>query len=410
MADGKLVPLPPDQSSAEFKRAYDACLRTRRQLAKPAEPSPADPVPAAPTVPREPATVAPEKSEAAPAARVNVEFLPGTIGRAILTFKRSPRYLNDIRPSSRATYEHALVTMRDTIGIAQLSDFADVDTIDAYSEEVAVSRWVTKEVRGTMKRVKVGGASTARLHNTLLSMIWGVCRKHAEFNIKGRPSPFRDAERRYTRAKNPALPWSEDEQDKFTATAPQHLALAYLMLKYFGQRGGDAIAVKWADFRQDAEGAWGIMVAPEKGDDRELQFLELPRVLVEALLRAREARGTAGTILVNRWGKPWAHSQTLSQAIRLHLIKIGLAARGTRTVSMHGLRKNAAILAADTDLGTDGIKTLTLHKSDQVAQYYAKKRSLAKLRKKVIARINEMEDDKREAAVAAKRATISVVR
>jgi hypothetical protein len=40
---------------------------------------------------------------------------------------------------------------------------------------------------------------------------------------------------------------------------------------------------------------------------------------------------------------------------------------------MRGLRKNAAINAAYTGLGTAGIKSTTLHKSNAMAEYYAKK-------------------------------------
>ena len=70
---------------------------------------------------------------------------------------------------------------------------------------------------------------------------------------------------------------------------------------------------------------------------------------------------------------------------------------------MHGLRKSAAILASDTDFGTAGIKTITLHKSDAMADYYARKRERARLRAKVVARINEMEDEKTAAKSRAKR-------
>jgi len=47
-------------------------------------------------------------------------------------------------------------------------------------------------------------------------------------------------------------------------------------------------------------------------------------------------------ILLNYWGKPWSSAQALSHAIRDRLISIGRAKRGTKTWTMHGLRKNAA--------------------------------------------------------------------
>ncbi|WP_456663165.1 hypothetical protein [Bradyrhizobium sp. LB13.1] len=271
--------------------------------------------------------------------------------------------------------------MRDKIGVTLLSDFADVDVVDVYSAGISVPRWVKREVRGTMKKVRQGGPASADLHITLLSMIWRVCRKYPEFGIKNIPNPFTDAERRYTKPRHPAMPWSDEQQDKFIATAPDYLTLTYLMLKYFGQRGGDCVSVAWEQFGQveiNNEIKWGIWIAPEKGDDQELEFCELPKVLVDAIKRAKKQRGESPTILVNKWDKPWSSANSLSQSIRRHLIKIGLAKRFTKTISMHGLRKNAAIIAADTDLGVAGIKTITLHKSDAMANYYAKRRRAGK--------------------------------
>jgi integrase len=258
------------------------------------------------------------------------------------------------------------------------------------------------------KKVRQGGISSAQFHLTLLSLIWRVCRKYPEFGIKKLPNPFPEAERLYTKPKRPALPWSDAQQEGFVTTAPDHLALAYLMLKFCGQRGGDCIAITWLQWGRNETGAWGISLAPEKGSDCEPEFLELPIILVEAIKRAETGK-KAATILVNDRGRPWGKANYLSGAIRRHLIKIGLAERGTRTITMHGLRKNAAILAADTDLGTAGIRTLTLHKSDAMAKYYADKRDRSKLRSKVIARINEMEEEKRSAQVQQRRAAIGVV-
>jgi hypothetical protein len=57
----------------------------------------------------------------------------------------------------------------------------------------------------------------------------------------------------------------------------------------------------------------------------------------------------------------------LSLSIRDHLIKIGLAKRGTKTISMHGLRKNAASEVGAVLLGAKGIKSVTGHKSRAIA-------------------------------------------
>lgn len=375
MADGKLVPLPTDTTSREYARAYDACLRTRKGIDKIAR--------------KQVGEVAPKAVPVVPAR--------GTVRGAAQIYKASNHYMNDLRPSTRNAYDSVLSQMIDNIGDTLMADFVDVDVIDDYIELVSTPRWVERLVQGKPRRIKMGGKAVARMHLLVLTELWKACRRQPEFNIKNVPNPFRDAARPYKKAKNPALPWGEDAQRKFIDTAPDCLALGVLVLRYFGQRGSDAVKARWSEFVSRTETVdghkivkWGILVAPKKGDDLEPEFMELPEILVEALLAAREHRGDAETILVNQWGQPWAGARGLGQAIRLHLIKIGLAKKGTKTIHMHGLRKNAAIMAADTDFGVDGIKTITLHRSDEMAKYYAEKRNRERLRSKVVARINAM--------------------
>lgn len=376
MADGKLVPLPTETSSPEFARAYDACLRARKGIFK--KPAPA-------------------KNRAEPEPTAPREAPRGSVRAATLVYRQSTHFRDELRATTRSAYEDVMTQIIDNIGDALMADFIDVDVIDDYVEEVSKKRTVEKLVCGHMRKITFGGRAVARMHLLVLRELWKASRRRPEFGIKRVPNPFRDAQRPYRKAKNPAMPWSDEAQKQFLATSPDYLTLGVLMLKYFGQRGSDVVKVRWDDFTSRVEVVdgnkvtkWGIMVAPQKGDDAEPEFLELPEVLVRALLAARKER-SEGTILVNAWGKPWTGARGLSQAIRLHLIKVGLAKKGTKTIHMHGLRKNAAIMAADTDFGVDGIKTLTLHRSDDMANYYAKKRNRERLRSKVIGRINEME-------------------
>nr|AWM07732.1 hypothetical protein CIT39_15605 [Bradyrhizobium symbiodeficiens] len=393
MADGKLVPLPADTESREFARTYDACLRTRKALDKPA---------------------APPKFARPKAA--HVVAMQGTVRAAAAIYKGTTHYLEELRDTTRAAYDSVLTQMIDNIGDTLMADYVDVDLIDEYTELVSARRVVEKEINGKVRKVKMGGKAVARMHLLVLTELWKACRRQPEFNIKKVPNPFRDATRPYKKAKNPAQPWSEDAQRLFIDTAPDNLVLGVLLLRYFGQRGSDAVKVLWKEFVSRTEIVagkkvvrWGILVAPQKGDDPEPEFLELPAILADALLAARETRGAAETILVNRWGQPWTGARGLGQAIRLHLIKVGLAAKGVKTIHMHGLRKNAAIMAADTDFGIDGIKTITLHRSDEMAKYYAEKRNRERLRSKVVARINEMVAEE-QTPRPRKRAGLRVVR
>src|SRR4051812_5901710 len=92
MRDSQLVPLPLDRDSAEFRRVYDACRKTRDKVVE--KTAKAEPV--------QPPTMA------------QVAFIGGTVGKAIETFKRSPEYQR-LRSSSRYIYDRAFDNMRDNI-------------------------------------------------------------------------------------------------------------------------------------------------------------------------------------------------------------------------------------------------------------------------------------------------------
>lgn len=55
---------------------------------------------------------------------------------------------------------------------------------------------------------------------------------------------------------------------------------------------------------------------------------------------------------------------------------------------MHGLRKNAASEVGSLMLGAAGIKSVTGHKSDEMANYYAKHADKVAMNEKVVASWN----------------------
>jgi integrase len=342
--DGKLIRLPEDEQSPEFKRSYDACIRA---------------------ISRTPEPPALDKK---PADTQRIAYVGGTVGNAITRYYSSAEF-GDLKDSSKEKYRKAFDVMRDLIGEVKLCDF-DVDAVDIYTEQIALSR----------------GTSVASFQVSMLANLWKVCRKYPEFGIKGRPSPTTDAIKRY-KVKSPHKPWTDEQQAAFMETAPATLQLAKLLLHFSAQRGGDCVKMLWTDF--DGE---GLFVMPEKtsgGEDLQPNYHLCPKPLLDALL-ARQARGgLAETILTNAYGRPWASSESLSLSIRDHLIKIGLAKRGTKTISMHGLRKNAASEVGALLLGAKGIKSVTGHKSDAQAEYYARHADQIALNRQVVARWNE---------------------
>jgi integrase len=329
MADGALVSLPLDRDSAEFRRSYDACLKQR-------------------TAP----VVAPRLPERRRTDTANVAFVGNTMGAAIKAYKDSADYVA-LKSSSKKKYEQALALLSDMLGETRLPDL-DIDAVDLYSEQIA----------------KDHGAPVAKFQVSMISNIWKTCRKHKEFGIKKIANPTADAERRYKKPKAPSKPWTDAQRETFMEAAPKSLKLAKLLLHFSAQRGGDCIKMRLTVF--DGE---GLFVRPEKtsdGDDLEANYHLCPKPLLDALLKRRKEASTPDEhILLNGHGRPWANSNSLSWSIRTHMIKVGLAER-EKTISMHGLRKNAASEVSALLVGTQGIKSVTGHKSDDQAGCYAK--------------------------------------
>jgi integrase len=361
--DGKLIRLPDDEGSAEFRRCYAACLKALKTAQ-------------APSVQPRPERVADTRI---------VEYIGGTVGAAVKVYYASADF-RDLKASSQAKYRKAFDLMLSRIGETMLGDW-DVDTVDIFSDQISTAH----------------GPSVAHFQVSMFSNLWQVCRKFPEFRIKGKANPTSDAERRY-RVKAPRKPWTEDAQDTFMATAPESLRLAKLMLHFSAQRGGDCVKIKWADF--DGK---GLFVRPEKqsdGEDVEPNYHLCPKPLLDALLHRQKQGNLADTILTNARGKPWANANSLSCAIREHLIKVGLAARGKKTFSMHGLRKNAASEVGALLVGPAGIKSVTGHKSDDMANYYAKHASRIAMNQEVVERWDTAIAAKSAAKASKRRATL----
>jgi integrase len=287
MPNGKLIPLPLDQNSAEFKRIYAECLKVRTARA---------PTPVPPSGPR---------------LNGVARFIGGTVGAGIQKYRESsaPKGFRRKSKLTQKCYGLALNIMRDRIGDVLLRDI-DINRVDRYTESLA----------------NEFGNSTADLHRALLSLIWQTCRKFPEFKIEKLPNPTREATKHYGKPKQSHLPWTAEQVERFAQTAPQNLKDAMLLLEFSLQRGGDCIKLKWTDF--DGE---GLTLVPEKGEDGgipKVHYAPCPAPLLRRLKQMQKERGDSDYILTNTWGKPWASSATLGDAIRKHLRKVGLGAKG----------------------------------------------------------------------------------
>jgi integrase len=364
---GKLTPLPTDEDSTEFRRAYDAAMRAIRLAT---------------------ATTAPLPTAS---SKTGAKFLPGTLGAAIEQYLDSAAY-DRLAPSSKAQYQRTLGELGTRLGTGRLADL-DPDAVDIYCDQLA----------------KECGTSVADRHMRMISKIWQVCRKFPEFNLKGKFNPTLNTETHYT-VKQRHRPWPREVQDKFMAGAADHLRLAKLLLHFSAQRGGDCVSMKWADY----DGR-GLSVRPRKthGEVDPLPNYHLcPKPLREAL---DSARRVAETILVNAHGKPYANANVLSHAIKRELVRLGLARVGERTFVMHGLRKTAASDVGSLGVGTAGIKSVGGWRTDDEANYYAQDADQRRINEMVVGQWDaELERQKaaerRVKAVKARRATIRAVK
>jgi hypothetical protein len=313
---GKLTPLPPDQNSAEFRRAYDAARRAARATLTPA--------------------IALRPSNGA-----------DTINAAIDVYLDSAAF-DRLEASTKAQYLRTVAQLRQRLGTGRLADL-DSDAVEIHTDQVA----------------KRHGTSIADRHLRLMSKIWQICRKHPQFKLKGQFNPTLNTETHYT-VQQRHRPWSREVQDAFMAGAAEHLKLAKLLLHFSAQRGGDCIKMLWTDY--DGK---GLTVRQQKTDG-EVEALPdyyiCPKPLREALDAAPRL---APTILVNALGRPYANANVLSHAIKRELVRLGLAKPGERTIVMHGLRKTAAAEVGSLGVGAAGIKAIGGWRTDQEANYYA---------------------------------------
>jgi integrase len=310
---GKLTSLPTDKSSAEFRNAYDACIRALQPK----------------TTVRLPHKAAKYDS---------------TVNAAIDKYMSTAEFAALNPKTTLRGYMSAIKGLRESFGTAPLRDL-DSDSLEIYTEQVA----------------KENGASVADRVLIVVNRMWRVARKYEQFDVKKLSNPTQYAEHRY-KIKRAHRPWPHEVFAKVHKTAPANVQLAMDTLLYSAQRGGDCIRIEWTDF----DGR-GLLVRPEKTNgeaEAEANYHLCPRPLLEAL---RAAPRQAHTILVNELGKPYANSGVLSNAIARALRKAKIEG-----FTMHGLRKMAAREVAALGVGVAGIKSVTGHRSNEMAEYYAR--------------------------------------
>ena len=321
---GKSFSLPGTPGSPEFEAAYAAALAATA-------PPPKNVV----ALPQQKQTT----STPIDKATARVAFLAGSIGWVVEQWLKSRAFAAYAR-NTQLGYRLGLDILRERLGAGLLADL-DADNVDIYSAKIANER----------------GTSIADLQVTLISQLWQFARTLPEFKRSGRSNPARGAIKHYSVAK-PHQPWPASVQDKFWTAAPASLQTAFMLLLYTGQRRGDVVKMKWADYDEARK---TIMVVQEKTGEtvpisvhRDLQqyLAGLPREHDNILVHSRAAGYTPASLTV-----------------RFHLI---LTELGLPDYNVHGLRKNAGIALAEAGCTVPQIMAVLGHRTPSMALYYAR--------------------------------------
>ncbi|MGY3615724.1 tyrosine-type recombinase/integrase [Bradyrhizobium sp. USDA 10063] len=381
----KDAPLPADETSLAFERAYDHCLATLRKMEADAA---GVPVPVRP---------------------IRKIAKAGTIAKAVDIYRASDTF-DRLKPKTQRVYVTILDVIKREIGDNELRHL-DRDALEDFTGLVFQDG--TPTFTDPNQRMHQGSDSMADLYVTVVNNIWKEVRKDEQFGVRKLANPTIEIERRHKdRNAKPHLKWSEEVQDEFVATAPPYLQLAKHVLHFTAQRGGDAVRIKWTHY--DGK---GIKIWPEKttakGAVLDPQYHLLPRPLIKLLDAAKET-AQSDFILVNQWGKPWASSNTLSQAIRRHLEAIGVRQKGVKGPSMHGLRHTAGSdVAALPGVGIKGIMSAGGWRSERQAMKYAAQADKERINAHMVATWSDELEAKEKARTAkrrAKRASLKVVK
>jgi integrase len=150
----------------------------------------------------------------------------------------------------------------------------------------------------------------------------------------------------------PHKKWTDAEIERFLSTASEPLRMAVLLALYTGQRRGDLVRMRWADYDGET-----IHVVQQK-THKELD------IAVHPTLRAALDRwGRVGPYLLrNHRDEPWCGA-SLHQAVSRHAKAVGIAK------TLHGIRKSTASKLADIGCTPHQIMAVTGQSLKEAANY-----------------------------------------
>jgi integrase len=273
----------------------------------------------------------------------------------IMAYKGSPEY-RQLKPKTQTDYGRYLDRLSMKYGDLRVKQMPRAFVFGLRDEYAATPRTANYMVQ--VLRIVMGYAMDRGLITT---------------NPAARPRLLRTGEGHE--------PWEEAEIETFRAAWPIDTVerVAFELLLYTGQRGGDTIAMS----RQDYRAGW-IKVVQEKTRAK----LEVPAAAaLERTLASWLAKHNHLVILIGRSGRPLKKDRFRHMMARAYE-KAELVGKTT-----HGLRYTAATRLREVGCDWETIGAITGHKTAEMARKYAAKRRLAQIG---IERINEAERTKRD--------------
>lgn len=267
--------------------------------------------------------------ESSPASGLIPGEGPGTFGATVQTYMQSAAF-RSLSPNSQDQYRRALERLRPRLGPVPLAAIRRKHLLHLQDELAD---------KPAMANLFVG----------ILSALfkWAVEREIIETSPTHGVKPLATGEHAF---------WPWQAIDDVLKTASPEVALAVRLAYRTGQRRGDIVKIRWDQIEGDA-----LFVRQQK-TGREL-WIPLHPDLAEALASA--PRRTL-TILANPAGHPWSPN-ALTAAVTAAAV-----AAGHPGLTLHGLRKSAAIALAEAGCSAHEIQSITGHASLAMAEHYTK--------------------------------------
>jgi integrase len=284
---------------------------------------------------------------------------PPTVGEVVTSYLQSAGYQR-MKPATRALYRHCLEIIRRAQGDVAIPDIRRAQILDMQDEL----------------------ADRPAMANKVLKL-WKVLINHAldrEYIVHSplsRPVKYLpEGEHRR---------WTEGEIEYALKNLPNWATRPMILALYTGQRLGDCLAMRWADF----DGS-GINVVQEKTGAR--VWIPAHKALKAHLAAWRkEAKGL--TILTKQSGAQIVRkgfSTMFSHLTDRHVVLEGL--------TFHGLRKSAAARLAEAGCTTHEIAAITGHKNLSMVQHYTAEADQKTGARAAILKLERKTDGKSEAS------------